>query len=191
VHGYAITCHIAQGLTVDRAFVLADERLSRESGYTALSRGRHANHLYATRQPDNPRADIGPTQPRTRDPLERLAAALQTSTATTLAIDSEPGKPLADAEHRHATAVAQREAIEDSRWSPGRRRRLATAREREQAAAHELAQARRLSAERTHGNHAFITERDLAAEHERRQDRLAERRHQRSHERTLGRELGR
>jgi ATP-dependent exoDNAse (exonuclease V) alpha subunit len=38
VHGYAITGHIAQGLTCDWAFVLADPGLSREWAYTAMSR---------------------------------------------------------------------------------------------------------------------------------------------------------
>jgi len=45
LHGYAITCHVAQGLTVDEAFVLADRGITQESGYTALSRGRHADYL--------------------------------------------------------------------------------------------------------------------------------------------------
>ena len=39
-HGYAMTVHVAQGLTVDHAFVLAGPGLNRELGYTALSRGR-------------------------------------------------------------------------------------------------------------------------------------------------------
>ena len=44
-HGYAVTVHVAQGITVDRAYVLA-HGLSRESAYTALSRGRDANRLF-------------------------------------------------------------------------------------------------------------------------------------------------
>jgi ATP-dependent exoDNAse (exonuclease V) alpha subunit len=47
-HGYATTCHKAQGLTVDVALVYGTETLSREAGYVALSRDRRANHLYAT-----------------------------------------------------------------------------------------------------------------------------------------------
>ena len=47
-HGYAMTVHKAQGMTCDRAFVLADEGLYLEAGYTALSRGRESNHLYAS-----------------------------------------------------------------------------------------------------------------------------------------------
>ena len=45
-HGYALTIHKAQGATCDRTFVLGDETLHRETGYTALSRGREENRLY-------------------------------------------------------------------------------------------------------------------------------------------------
>lgn len=47
-HGYATTVHKAQGATVDRCFILADDTLDREHAYTALSRGRHGNDLYVT-----------------------------------------------------------------------------------------------------------------------------------------------
>ena len=47
MHGYAITGHSAQGLTCDRAFVLVTSEASREWCYTALSRGREANRIYA------------------------------------------------------------------------------------------------------------------------------------------------
>jgi len=45
-HGYAVTAHKAQGLTVDQAFVLLGAGLSRERGYTALSRARGETRLY-------------------------------------------------------------------------------------------------------------------------------------------------
>jgi conjugative relaxase-like TrwC/TraI family protein len=47
-HGYAVTCHRAQGLTVDIGLLWGSAALTRESGYVALSRGRSANYLYAT-----------------------------------------------------------------------------------------------------------------------------------------------
>ncbi len=53
-YGYAMTIHKAQGLTCDRAYVLGDGHLHREAAYTALSRGRHENRLYAVEpEPDH------------------------------------------------------------------------------------------------------------------------------------------
>jgi conjugative relaxase-like TrwC/TraI family protein len=47
-HGYAITGHKAQGLTVEHTYVLGSQALYREWGYVALSRGRQTNCLYQT-----------------------------------------------------------------------------------------------------------------------------------------------
>jgi len=47
-HGYALTGHKAQGITVDRTFTVIGTAASREWGYVALSRGRQANTLYLT-----------------------------------------------------------------------------------------------------------------------------------------------
>ena len=43
--GYATTTHRAQGITVDRAHVLAAPGMARENLYVAMTRGRHDNHL--------------------------------------------------------------------------------------------------------------------------------------------------
>ncbi len=72
-HGYSLTVHKAQGLTVDAAYVWAEglkpqrpqgltvdaayvwaEGLNHNALYTALSRGGHANHLYAASTHDGP-----------------------------------------------------------------------------------------------------------------------------------------
>lgn len=46
--GYAITAHRAQGVTVDRAHILASDAMSdREWAYVTASRARHETHLYA------------------------------------------------------------------------------------------------------------------------------------------------
>jgi hypothetical protein len=50
-HGYALTAHLAQGATVDRAFVLGSEELYHEWGYTALSRHREEARFYVSATP--------------------------------------------------------------------------------------------------------------------------------------------
>ncbi len=48
-HGYAITCHKSQGVTVDRAHVLINEGMSdRHWSYVAASRAREQTQFYAT-----------------------------------------------------------------------------------------------------------------------------------------------
>jgi ATP-dependent exoDNAse (exonuclease V) alpha subunit len=47
-HGYALTAHKAQGVTVDVALLWGTHALTRETGYVAMSRGRQHNHLYST-----------------------------------------------------------------------------------------------------------------------------------------------
>ncbi len=46
-HGYAATVHKAQGVTVDRAYVLAGRGFDRNLSYVALTRHRHQLMLYA------------------------------------------------------------------------------------------------------------------------------------------------
>ena len=48
-HGYATTIHKAQGITVDRTFVLASELFNRHVAYVALSRHREVVDLYWSR----------------------------------------------------------------------------------------------------------------------------------------------
>ncbi len=45
-HGYAVTIHKAQGMTVDRAFVLTDDAMANEHLYTALSRATIRTDLF-------------------------------------------------------------------------------------------------------------------------------------------------
>ena len=84
---YALTGHKTQGLTLERAFVLADDqRALKEWGYVALTRSRHETRLYTIAtdlQPDAP-----PQRPEPADPLDRLADALTRPAAETLALDA-------------------------------------------------------------------------------------------------------
>ena len=82
-HGYATTLHKAQGATVDRSFVLADETYAREHLYTALSRGTIRNDLYiAPIDVDDEQHAPGPIDER--EPAARVA---RRSAAQQLAID--------------------------------------------------------------------------------------------------------
>jgi conjugative relaxase-like TrwC/TraI family protein len=82
-HGYAMTCHKAQGATVDTALLYGTGALSREAGYVALSRGRTSNHLYVR---DDNDSDVGrPTQVAAESHLDWLAARLAVRHTQTLA----------------------------------------------------------------------------------------------------------
>jgi hypothetical protein len=91
-HGYAITGHKAQGLTVDHALVVADETIDGEWGYVAMSRGRHTNHLYL---PDTDRADSRRHAPEpAEDPTVGLARRLRISRADTPLVDRDVYDPV-------------------------------------------------------------------------------------------------
>ena len=90
-HGYATTIHKAQGATVDRCLVLGDDRLYRQAGYTALSRGRIANDLYLIGVDDR---DAYPELELDRHglvaeetPRERIVRALHRDGGKELAVD--------------------------------------------------------------------------------------------------------
>jgi hypothetical protein len=88
-HAYALTGHAAQGLTVERAFVLGSgEARLQEWGYVALSRARTETRLYVTgtaRERESHFHDIDE-----RDPLERFGRALEESAGEELAIHQRP-----------------------------------------------------------------------------------------------------
>ncbi len=79
-HGYAITGHKAQGLTVDHTFVLGSPELYREWGYVALSRGRHTNHLYVCATAGADDLHQHALQPDV-DPITSVTARLERSRA--------------------------------------------------------------------------------------------------------------
>jgi ATP-dependent exoDNAse (exonuclease V) alpha subunit len=154
-HGYAITGHSAQGLTCSETFVLASSEASREWIYTAMSRGRTANRLYAVEDDVDDRLEIAPRG--AGRPREVLASAIERSTAQTLACDSalreRIARQLADlararqeAESGHARATRKRQALQESR--PGTLRWRARAQhERALAAAFRAENAARQRAE--------------------------------------------
>jgi conjugative relaxase-like TrwC/TraI family protein len=112
-HAYAVTGHKSQGMTVDRTFVLVDETLYREWGYTAMSRGRTENRLYVVAGADLDREDTGGQVARASDPMPALTRALARSRAKELALDAleaEELKGLSEAELRREQELLARAA---------------------------------------------------------------------------------
>ena len=108
-HAYALTGHKTQGLTVERAFVLADDRRAlREWGYVALSRAREQTRLYTTANELEP--DAPPHRPEPASPFDRLADALTRPAAETLATDAATTRP--EPTERDALARQSRQLIE-------------------------------------------------------------------------------
>ncbi|MBA3382745.1 MAG: AAA family ATPase [Actinobacteria bacterium] len=88
-HAYALTGHAAQGLTVERAFVLgAGEARLQEWGYVALSRARAQTRLYVTGNPREHESHFHNLDDR--DPLARFGRALEESAVERLAVDQRP-----------------------------------------------------------------------------------------------------
>jgi conjugative relaxase-like TrwC/TraI family protein len=127
-HAYALTGHSGQGVTVDRAFVLAggDGRLQ-EWGYVALSRGRTETRLYMTADAREHESDFHDLDERSA--VTRVAQALEQSAVERLAVDhgripppSPPArpeiKPSGDT-RRHAGQIRvieqRRSAVRDAR----------------------------------------------------------------------------
>lgn len=88
-HAYALTGHAAQGLTVERAFVLgAGEARLQEWGYVALSRARGETCLYVTGTPREHESHFHELDDR--DPLTRFGRAIEESAIERLAVDQRP-----------------------------------------------------------------------------------------------------
>ena len=87
-HAYATTIHKAQGSTVDRAFIYADDQLARETAYTAMSRGATENRIYLAHSQVK-ETDHGHHQ--TLDRRRELTRNLQRSQAQQLAVEHDHG----------------------------------------------------------------------------------------------------
>jgi conjugative relaxase-like TrwC/TraI family protein len=89
--GYALTVFRSQGVTVDHSFLLADGTLFQEAGYTALSRGRLSNHIFAV-VPVSARDEMahGGEVVARRGALVELVASLSHSHEQVTAIDTLP-----------------------------------------------------------------------------------------------------
>jgi ATP-dependent exoDNAse (exonuclease V) alpha subunit len=86
-HGYAITIHASQGLTIPRTHVLANDALFYEAGLVALSRHKDSCHLYITQQLER---DLDREVSHLQQPGRDLATTLRISRADQAALVREP-----------------------------------------------------------------------------------------------------
>lgn len=88
-HSYAVTSYAVQGATFEESTGRVDERTSRAEVYVDLTRGRQANHLYATRAEDPLDGERLPKAPP--PPLDAaLAIRLRASGAEVTAWELDP-----------------------------------------------------------------------------------------------------
>jgi conjugative relaxase-like TrwC/TraI family protein len=129
-HAYALTGHKTQGLSVERAFVLADAHGHlKEWGYVALSRAREQTHLYTVANEPDP--DRSPHRPEPASPLDRLAEALTRPAAESLALDATARHHNPHSPHRPAVEHTRRlgehvRALEQERTQTARELHEAT-----------------------------------------------------------------
>ena len=140
-HGYALTGHSGQGLTVERAFVLGrGEARLQEWGYVALSRAREATRLYITGTPKERESQFHELDDR--DPVARMAQALEESAIERLAVDQHP---LPSGPRHQTRAQIERPEVPETDLAKRRlleQQQLATVKARE-AAERALAEAER------------------------------------------------
>jgi ATP-dependent exoDNAse (exonuclease V) alpha subunit len=131
-HGYALTGHSSQGVTVKRAFVLGKgEARLQEWGYVALSRAREETRLYITGLPQEPESQFHELDER--DPVARMAEALEESAIERLAVDQ---RPLPSGPRHRTRAEIERPELSDTdrtRLKLLEQHRLATLKARESA----------------------------------------------------------
>jgi conjugative relaxase-like TrwC/TraI family protein len=135
-HGYAITAHLAQGMTCRRTFILATDSLTREAGYVALSRGKESNRIYAIAPDAAERDEFAPATRERRSARAALVEGLQRSHAQTLATDANLASMVEVTQQRRALEAtlsqlrAERRRLDGERpaWHrPGARSRHAVA----------------------------------------------------------------
>ena len=86
-HGYAGTIYVAQGQSVERAFVAAEAAMSLEEFNTALSRSVEETYVYAVATPEPSRSEFAPIEPERPDPLDELVGSMERPAAQLAAVD--------------------------------------------------------------------------------------------------------
>lgn len=107
VHGYAVTVHKAQGVTMDRAHVLAEPNMDRHSTYVALSRHRKGVELHWSQETFGTRDKLHERLGRER--LKDTTLDYPEAIMRTVTEKSRPDRPL---ERSAARAFARHSARE-------------------------------------------------------------------------------
>jgi conjugative relaxase-like TrwC/TraI family protein len=118
--GYAITRYGAQGMTVDRAFCVLSDGLTREETYTALTRARNGTELYAVVREPLERAEIAPQRLERRVDTEELGRQAERSEAGAAALDERLRAELERRSTRQLVGELRR--VEEGGQSPVSRR---------------------------------------------------------------------
>lgn len=116
---YATTTHRAQGITVDRAHLLAHAGMSRENLYVGMTRGREENHVYVAVDQLDPDCDGLPDPHAPGDARDILKSILSTtgaerSATQTIAANLEEATSLRRLEAIAATLYAD---AAHARWT--------------------------------------------------------------------------
>jgi conjugative relaxase-like TrwC/TraI family protein len=153
-HAYAITCHKAQGMTTDRAFVLATDDLYKQWAYVAMSRGQLQNRLYLAIDDHTLTGDLDlPPQPKP-DPILTVTAALEQSRGQYLALDQlTTALDLHRAQNRPSAATTQTEKGQLTLHALYRRHTIELLHAREQLGTHRLGWRHRHRLHRTIAHH--------------------------------------
>jgi conjugative relaxase-like TrwC/TraI family protein len=114
-HCYAATIYVAQGSTVDRAFVCADPSLGRQEFYVAASRSREETRFYAVAGIEPERASYAPHEPAPVEELGEIRAAIERDGAQRAAVDEAIRAQLAGRSTRDLVAARAelREVVAD------------------------------------------------------------------------------
>ncbi|MFN8160889.1 MAG: MobF family relaxase [Solirubrobacterales bacterium] len=109
-HTYASNLYLAQGRTVERAFVAAEPSMDRQDFYVALSRAREQSQLYLVAEPQSEREEYAPRQPSGREQIIDLREAIERDGSQLAAVDEALRAPLAGL--ATSELVEGREALE-------------------------------------------------------------------------------
>jgi conjugative relaxase-like TrwC/TraI family protein len=97
-HGYALTAHKAQGVTVDVALVVGSEAASREWAYSVMSRARSETRYFTVAEPTRDLEGVRHSADSQRTLAQQLLASWSPSEAKDSTLDYAPARPVAPGE---------------------------------------------------------------------------------------------